>query len=290
MKMKRLICSVVYVMTFFVVEARIHIYTYSYNRPDFIEIQHKTFQKFIKEDYEFIVFNDASEAAMAQNIARMCQQYQIPCIRIPQEIHQRPYLYRLPGENYNDPAVRNCNVVQYSLNEYGFAHDDILVLVDSDLFLVREFSFRDCLKEHDMVGLPQGMGYLWIGFVILNMKALPNIQTLSFNCGRVNNIPVDAGGHSYHYIHDNPSVRVKYVSQFYPQNFKPEELTRDLLTSYKFETKAIDFILSNPSNIEFLFDNCFLHYRSGTNWDRKSPDYHARKMALVNNYIDALLH
>ncbi len=227
---------------------------------------------------------------MAEKIAKMCHTYGIPCIRIPQEIHKLPYLYRLPGENYNDPAIRNCNVVQYSLNEYGFEHDDILVLVDSDLFLVREFNFHDALKNHDIVGLQQGVGYLWIGLVMLNMKVLPNKETLSFNCGRVNGKPVDAGGHSYHYIHDNPTVRVHYISQFYPPNFNTHEFTREFLMHYKFDAKAIDFLMANPSNIEFLYDGTFFHYRGGTNWDRKSADFHDRKMALVNNYVDALLH
>lgn len=272
-----------------IMQAKVLIYTYSYNRPDFIEIQHKTFKKFIKDEYEFVVFNDAPDETMARNIVAMCNQYQIPCIRIPQVIHQRPYLFRLPGENYQAPAVRNCNVVQYSLNEYGFNHDDILVLIDSDLFVVREFSFRDYLKDCDIAGLPQGIGYLWIGLVLLNMQTLPNITTLNFNCGRINNVPVDAGGYSYHYIHDNPSVRVRYFSQFYPQNFPATELTDGLLAQYSFDAKAVDFIQAHPSNVEFLLNNCFLHYRSGTNWDCKSSDYHARKMALVNNYINALL-
>ena len=32
-------------------EEKILIFTYRYNRPDFIEIQHKTFKKFLKDDY-----------------------------------------------------------------------------------------------------------------------------------------------------------------------------------------------------------------------------------------------
>ena len=42
--------------------AKVLIYTYAYNRPDFIEIQHKTFQKFLKDDYEFVVFDDGDSA------------------------------------------------------------------------------------------------------------------------------------------------------------------------------------------------------------------------------------
>ena len=36
----------------------IKIYTYSHNRPDFIEPQYNSIKKHIKDDFEFIVFNN----------------------------------------------------------------------------------------------------------------------------------------------------------------------------------------------------------------------------------------
>ena len=45
---------------------------HNYNRPDFINIQQATFKKFLKDDYEYVVFNDATD----QNLA---QQYSDPC-------------------------------------------------------------------------------------------------------------------------------------------------------------------------------------------------------------------
>ena len=36
----------------------IKIYTYSHNRPDFIEPQYNSLKKHIQDDFEFIVFNN----------------------------------------------------------------------------------------------------------------------------------------------------------------------------------------------------------------------------------------
>ena len=281
--MKRLLLFTIFLI--FSIQAKVLIFTYAYNRPDFIEIQHKLFQKFLKDEYQFVVFNDASGHQMEQSIRTMCNKLDIRCIRIPQEIHTRPYLPRLPQEGYQAPAVRNCNVVQYSLNEYGFNHDDILVLMDSDLFLVREFSFRNYLNNYDLAGIKQGMGYLWIGFMILNIPNLPNIATFNVNCGRVNNIPVDAGGHSYHYLHDNPDIKAKYFAQSYPRHFNSDELLKK-----HFDQTAINFILSKPPNIEYMLDLCFLHYRGGTNWDHQSGAYHTNKTAILQKYVQELIH
>ena len=69
---------------------KVLIFTYAHNRPDFIEIQHKTFEKFLQDDYEFVVWNDANNNNMSKNIENMSKKYNIRCIRIPQEIHDRP--------------------------------------------------------------------------------------------------------------------------------------------------------------------------------------------------------
>src|SRR5690348_14973933 len=95
--------------------AQVMIFTYAFNRPDFIEIQHKTFQKFVQDEYTFIVFNDANNEQMARAINETCQKLNIVPIRIPQDIHQRAYLNRWPGEIFNHPTIRNVNAVMYSL-------------------------------------------------------------------------------------------------------------------------------------------------------------------------------
>ncbi len=268
--------------------AKILLFTYSYNRPDFIKIQHDTFKKFLKDDYEFVVFNDARDRSMEQQITNMCQQLQVACIRIPQEIHDQPYLKRWAGESYHAPAVRNCNVVQYSLNHVGFKHDDIVALFDSDMFLVKDFSIREYMKGYDLVGIKQGIGYLWIGLTFLNMDTMPNKTTLDFNCGRVNDTAVDAGGHTYCYLRDNPGVQGRYFAQCIVQ---PSMQKEEILRTHNFNEKDIQFIMACPYgiNIEYMLDNHFLHYRGGTNWDCKSGDYHNSKTSLINAYISNLL-
>ena len=57
------------------IHAKILIYTFAYNRPDFIEIQYHTFKKFLKEEFELVVFNDARKEEMKQEIDSMCKKY-----------------------------------------------------------------------------------------------------------------------------------------------------------------------------------------------------------------------
>lgn len=288
------------------VAEKVLIFTYSYNVPEFIEMQHKTFQRFMKDDYEFIVFNDASKKSNRVAIENTCRRLRIKCINIPQKIHNKPYLERLPGENWNGPSVRNCNVVQYSLDTVGFKHNGIVMLFDSDLFLVKDFSVKEYLNGYHLAGLAQGrkgttenVNYLWIGLVFLDMGSMPNKKSINFNCGRVKGAPVDAGGHTHYYLTQNPPPKVRYFGvlsspfvrceECKKADFYPCVHNRDILAAHGFDDNQIRFVQGGPMNCEFMMGTHFLHYRGGTNWDNQQEGFHIKKKKLFKEYIEAAL-
>ncbi len=260
------------------------IMTYSFNRPDFIEIQDKTFKKFLKDDYTFVVFNDASQEEVSNQIIETCNKLSLPCIKIPQSIHDAPYLQRWPGENYNHPSIRNSNVVQFSLDTLGFDHDGIVMMIDSDMFLIKEFCVQDFLDGFDVAGVPQSrqhINYIWIGLVFLNMETLPDKKTINFNCGKIDGIGVDPGGQTYHYFKNHPEVMPKLIdNQFYPSDFIVSETTHE----------NVKFLFSHGcTNFECMLNDSFFHYRGGSNWDNQSKEYHEGKTAVLNAFINKCL-
>src|ERR1700733_12744545 len=211
-------------LTFFnynglVASKNVLIMTYSFNRPDFIEIQDKTFKKFLKDDYTFVVFNDATQEEVSNQIIETCNRLNLPCIKIPQSIHDTPYSQR----NYRHPSIRNAstrnaNVVQYSLDTLGFDHDGIVMIIDSDMFLVKEFCVQEFLDGFDIAGVPQlrqHIEYIWVGLVCFNMQTLPDKKTIDFHCGQIDGIKVDTGGQTYHYFKDHPEVMKKPIDNQY---------------------------------------------------------------------------
>jgi hypothetical protein len=274
--------------------AKVLIFTYSYNRPDFIEIQHKTFQKFLLDAYEFIVFNDAIDENVRIAIENMCNTYAIPCIRIPQEIHDSNY----------SPSARNCDVVKYSLEKMGFHHNDILVLIDSDMFLIKEFSIRNYLAGFELAGVEQiksHINYLWIGIVFLNMATMPNKTTINFDCGQIENINTDSGGHTYNYLKNNPWARVRYFNTiYYAKDFYCDSCkinneplcihTIPQMQALGFSLPLIKLCQQNCNSImEIFLDSTFLHYRAGSNWMGESNEYHQNKTKLLNTFINELI-
>ena len=107
-------------------EAKVLIITHAYNRPDFIEIQAKTFKKFLLDDYEFVVFNDSPNPIMHEAIRATCKKWGVMCVPIPQDIHTMPYLPREEGDDLTRPNIRHVNCIQYSLDTLGFNHEGIV--------------------------------------------------------------------------------------------------------------------------------------------------------------------
>ncbi len=286
-------------------QEKVLIITHSFNRPEFIEIQQRTFKKFLKDAYEFVVFNDANTVGMAQEIDGACARHGISCIRIPQEIHDRPYLKRAPGDLYHRPNIRHANVLQYSLDTLGFAYDGIVAIIDSDMFLVKSLSIHEHMKQYDLLsvhrGGPNGIVYLWPGLVFFNMNTISDKKSINFNCGYIKGHRVDSGGYMHYFFEKNPAVKVAWVSElqgghlFCPDRFMsvpgsaPSQAEMQQLANMGFDETQIDFLQQKPDTIGFLCDHHFLHYRAGSNYDNKSDGYLAHKWQLINKYLDTIL-
>ncbi len=282
------------------------IITHNYNRPDFIELQDKAFKKFLKDDYRYVVFNDATSEEMRKKIEETCKKLNIECIQIPQEIHSRPYLPREPNERIN-ASIRHANVVMYSLDFMGFDHDGIVFIVDSDILLIRPFSIEKYMKDKDIaarINRPHNKAYYCSPlFCILNMSKLPDKKTLNFNCGTINGTGGDTGAWSYYYLKNHPELNVVPVSMtFSHQLFLADyhidkeadftisdDVKASFYAHYGFNNTEIKFLLNKPDTFEFYLDNNFLHYRGGSNHTNNSQKYHDHKFKIFNDFFNDIL-
>jgi glycosyltransferase involved in cell wall biosynthesis len=285
--------------------SHILIITHSYNRPDFIEVQYQTFRKFLMDEYEFVVFNDAPEDTMAQAIETTCKNLNIQCIRIPQTIHTQPYLPNPSHDNTNNPSKRAAHVVQYSLDVLGFDHTDLVVIIDSDMFLIDTLSFREYMADYSLAGIPQYrdngqfiVDYLWNGLVIFDMPTLPDKKEINFNCGYVEGVRTDTGGETHYYLKNHPHLPIKHIDCNYVTDYscnrcaikkRPCTHNSPMLKNLLLSPAAIWLIQKGPDRSEFYGNRKFFHYRSGTNWNNRSRRYHNKKTKIFETFIKKLL-
>lgn len=283
-------------------------------------MQKNAFDKFVRDEFDFIVFSDAPTEIVHADIANVCAKNNVKCIRIPQKIHEEPFYLSLNMpelySNHTTPSnVRHVHAVQYSLDKYGFDHDGPVVLIDNEMFFVRPIDILQFMQSCDIATYMkesanergQTIGYCCPALTFLNMSTMPEKRTINFNCGWVNGCSADSGGFTHYYIKAHPDLRMKYIEslyggqiycpdRFFPQNNKINNISVEQKLKYwnskGFNKKEINFLLQNPDTIQFFMcgDNCWLfHYRGGTNYEKLPANYHELKKKLINAYLDDIL-
>ena len=157
--------------------------------------------------------------------------FNLDCISIPHRKFIQDHTLTSPPKPFNEPArqfridstyvqflwknqsrsrsllLRNCNVCQYALDTLCFNCDDIIMFVDSDVFLIKEFKILKIILQSSPCGFfyahlglitstyillwryptkpPRGINYFWIGLIILNMESFPNKYALNLNRGTI---------------------------------------------------------------------------------------------------------
>lgn len=260
----------------------ITIITHVYNQPSFIRLHKKTFDAFIKEEYRYIVFNDASNSDMSGLIQQTCAELNVECIRVPNH-----------APNRQSPGHRHMDGIKFSLEQVGFEHDGIVMIIDSDMFPIRPISLYDYMGNRDFIGGYQErhndrikIEYTSPCLVIMKMGKLPNKYTLNFDGDYVEGVGCDVGGHSYYYFRDNPTVNV-YMYNAVSKDFLP--MNKKALIALGYDLNSIDLLLhiKREYGFEFHGDTHFIHfYAGGSNWPGYSPRFIEEKKVILNNFVD----
>jgi len=275
------------------------------NNPTFIEIQLHTFKKYLKspEDYEFIVFNDAKEfpdqtnggdITIKSQIKDLCDKLHIQCINIPNNHHQRLQM----GSRHQD--VFNNYIIRFQLE-----NPDKYLLIDSDMFLVSDFDISKYMKYSCAVVLQSRVGkvntflsgyvpkehkYIWPGLCYLDITQIKNPELLNWSgitgiCdtgGMMNEwLLVQTSGEE---IPDCDDIRwnkidyqgineTYYIRHLWSCSWGDEEIPLSISQELK------DFIKKDPRNLSGkyyceLYDDVFLHYRAGSNWNNEGMEIH----------------
>lgn len=294
MKIRLLMRSVITIIFYlgsaniFAKNDKVLILVNAFNKPEFIELQAKCFKKFVKDDYEFVIFNDAIKKELSNQIIDTCTKLNIRCIRTPQYIHE--YLY--------SPSHCSADSIKYALDTIGFNHHGTVAIMHADMFLIKPFSFNNFIKDNDIAGWLLKVNekplirYFWDGLLVMNMKTLPKKETMNFNPGSIHGVFVDTCGHLHDYLNENP--KLKYTLYDIVYNFDMLPKTAAELAKFNFDKTTIEFIMKSqqtgdPYQPELHADFSFLHYRGGSNWINQPANYHQDKAKRLNDFMAYIL-
>lgn len=266
--------------------SKVSVFTYAFNRPEFVRFQKDTLEKFLLDDYEFVVFNDAKTPSTYREIREVCNELGLRCVDMPQKLHTS-----------TNASGRNAAIVNYSLRKEGFNHPGIVILLDSDMFLVKPFSVEGYMKHHPLSGLYQSRSqgnafieYLWIGLVFLDMPNLPGRKYIDFSPGNVKGVQTDTGGNTHYYLSRHKNLSIGSLDMKYTKHAYQNLLEGRDLFEYGFDESQIQYVKdSKGDDSEFYLEGHFFHYRGGSNWDNQSSLHHENKTSAFRNYMESIL-
>jgi hypothetical protein len=272
------------------------------NNPDFIEMQYYTLKKYMKGEYEFIIFNDAKDFPDFTNdgdmnikvhIENMCTKLNIKCINIPNEHHKE----------LQSAAARCADAMNYIL-EYQKQHPDKYLLLDSDMFLIADFDVNRYKDYSCAIVLQQrenDIFYFWNGIYYFDMNKLTDIELLNWNTTP----KCDVGGMMQTWLKkklqdksfpDCLTIRysditftvndIYFIKHLWSCTWNESEMPHTI-ENYK---ALVEFIISDKRNENGkffceIYENVFLHYRAGGNWRREGLSFHIQQTKKLKDLL-----
>lgn len=270
------------------------------NSTDFIEIQHRTLQKYFKGQYEFIVFNDAKEfndvtnggdLTLKTKIRETCRALNILCIDVVNKHHVNMVMSCRHADTFNN------NVLPYQLQ-----HPDKYLLLDSDMFLIDYFDparYENFECAIVLQSRNESTHYFWPGLCYIDFTQIKHKELLDWRCGH----GCDSGGMMKDWLNlqmgETPFPKADDMAE---QIFSSQSiyLIRHLASgswneseipeNIKCNTQLVNFIAedSRNTNGKFfceIYDGVFLHYRAGGNWRNEGMTLHKSNSAKLKQLL-----
>lgn len=255
---------------------KISIFSFAANDKFPIDIMYRQYKKYIKENFDFILFNDAGDAQMENNINSITNYNNIKTVRVPQNIHK---IYN-PSECY-------ANTLNWAIHDYAVKNNsDIVILVHSDVFPICEISILDILGDNTIASVTEfriingkGVNYLYPALTIVNMKQLKNVTELNFGLSS----GLDTGGRTREFIEAHPN-EVKFMANHQTSYFLGT-LNKEPIADYFKDDLVI--CRAHGLNAGWIADG-FYHYMAGSQWNAGNPIFangHKKRMDLFLKYF-----
>ena len=244
----------------------ITIFTLYSNRPDFIKLQKECFRSHLKDEFRWIVANNNGypfDKSFA--IEEECLEEGVECIRID-HFPQSKEVSRLVVDSLNFLWQNKIKDTK-----------GLVVIMDSDLFLTKDVSFAELLKDHDMFFCPNytdGLIWPWPGLMGFDMDKVA-VEDVSFELLKINDKYADVGSNLNTYIQKhNPKINLISRHEILEQDYPVYDTGKTLY----------ELGFPNPYSVDFL--PFAFHYKTGSNYAKHcSVEYNLAKTEALLKVI-----
>lgn len=257
---------------------RVSIFSFAHNTKFPIGIVYRQFKKYLKDDFEYILFNDANDLQTEADINTETSCNNIKCVRIPQHIHK----IHNPSESY-------AETLNWALHEHAAKNDyELIVLMHTDIFPICDVSIVEIIGNYTVASTVEfriidgkGINYLYPALTIINIKNLKDPNEINFDL-----LPgLDVGGKTKEFIEKYPES-VKFLANYQAEYMKA--ILHDQPIAEYFE-EDIRICRAAGLSAGWVAANGLYHYMAGSAWNiNENPLFaagHNKRMQLFLKYF-----
>lgn len=260
--------------------------------PEALEITRKSLNKHLKEDFELFAFIDTPSEPCAFNLwdpklrekaSHIASEWCDKVYVVPTEVHE-DRRRQFPGTKEkiaHNANTRAADTLQYAWNTAIKDFEGKILLLDSDMFPVADFTVSEYLTQNDISAIQvtswsrnhkHSVPWIWSGLLFLNPARMNNKEIWSFDCGKVNKVNVDVSGQTNVWMnHGQNLTTINWMKHLPSLTWATDMLEIEI-------SKALsDFLSEDDRNIDGknfceIYDQKFLHFRAGSNWRLEEPE------------------
>jgi hypothetical protein len=262
----------------------INFYAFTSNRADFIELQFRSFKKYLQEDFTFTILNNSKfdRIEQYQGIEDACRKYGIETHDVEKDqnlinrcnaVEKTCTVFNSRG-SWSNPNCAGCYGACYTWEKHIMKDPSNICLLHPDVFLDHPVRLSDYLEKTPLCFLPQtrpGLGgiHMHDALVLADMKRLPDPGQINWWGGHVNNVITDIGGQTFFYFKAHPDLSPTFIQQRFVE-----------------DDPATDFHPSEYEVFSILDKPIALHYLRGSNWNYRPDSYHSAKTEWLKKRLN----
>jgi hypothetical protein len=253
----------------------INIFAFTSNRSDLIELQMKSFKKYIQGDFTFTILNNSQidRPAEYDGINEMCKKWgvkvfdvrRIPSLEARCNATEKSCTVFNSQGSWSNPNCAGLYGCCYTWEFHILKETGKICLLHPDVFFNRPVNLSDYLQTTPLCFMPQsrpGLGgvHMHDALVLADMSRLPNPEQINWWGSRVNGINTDIGGQTFFYLQAHQELKPIFIEQ----RFVSDDPSVDFHPA-EYEIISMD---GNPIGV---------HYLRASNWNYRSQEYHRQK-------------
>lgn len=240
------------------------IYVVHFNKINFSEYQYNQLKKLCQDNFEYIVINNGKDRQTVDLISNFCKRNSLKELRPPHLLNfdTRPIGY----------AHDHGRALKFAYDDY-ISKDatECRVVMDSDVFPFRKFSFNSWIENYDVAGMSLEQSVRYISSYVIAFNKDCNLHNLPLQTQH----NIDVGVWTAEFIKDKKVNWLKHSC-----------LCSDEEIEYIFRKSKRRPLFYKMSGFACqLIDNCLIHYHQGSEWMGGGKEFHEKKFKAIDEFI-----